>query len=151
MRWLFRAKGPPVPGSRGDTNFYTIKWQWRAVGIVSAVFFIALASWGWHTPPSRQDEIFAGISILFVANGWWLASGSVTTNQSGITRKGFWHSRTFSWGDITEIRVHKKQGGAIELRAGSQKLVVDFRVIAFEHLLREIEDRTHLHSYNASS
>ena len=150
MRWLFAAKGPLVPSTRSDTNFYNIKWQWRAVGIAGAIFMIVLATWGWHTPPSLQDEIFAALTIWFVAMGWWIACGSVTTNQSGITKRGFWRSRTFSWGEITEIRIHKKQGGAIELRAGSQKLVIDFRVIAFEHLLHEIEDRTHLQSSNVS-
>jgi len=42
--------------------------------------------------------------------------------------------------------VHKKQGGAIELRSGSQKLVIDSRFDAFQHLLNEIEDRTQLQS-----
>jgi hypothetical protein len=104
-----------------------------------------------HTPPSRQDEIFAAFTILFVAMCLWIASGSLTSNQFGITKKGLWRSHTFGWGDITEIRLHKKQGGAIELRADSQKLVIDFRIIAFEHLLREIEDRTHLQSSKSFS
>ena len=151
LRWLFAAKGPLVPRTSGDTNFYNIKWQWRAVGITGAVFSIVLACWGWHTPPSPQDEIFAAITILFVAMGWWIASGSVTTNPSGITKRGFWRSRTLSWGDITDIRLHKKQGGAIELRAGSRKLVIDSRIVAFEQLLREIEDRAHLRSSNVLS
>ena len=81
----------------------------------------------------------------------WIASGSLTSNQLAITKKGLWRSHTLGWSDITEIRLHEKQSGAIELRADSHKLVIDFRTIAFEHLLCEIEDCTHLQSSRSSS
>lgn len=74
--------------------------------------------------------------------GLWLAVGSVTINQIGITKSFPWYPRSFKWKDITEIRLHKKQGGAIELRSGPQKLIVDFRFNAFHNLLNEIKDRT---------
>jgi hypothetical protein len=91
------------------------------------------------------------LTLIFVVVGIWIASGSVTTNQIGITKKGLLHSRAFTWGEITEIRLRKKQGGAIEVRAGSQKLIIDSRIIAFHHLLSEIEGYTHLQSSKASS
>jgi hypothetical protein len=79
----------------------------------------------------------------FALLAFWLAiSGSVTTDQNSITKKGLWRSHSFRWGDITEIRLHNKQGEAIELRAGSQKLMIDSRFVAFQHLLTEIEDHT---------
>jgi hypothetical protein len=151
MRWLFAAKGPLVPRTRDDTNLYNIKWQWRAVGVVGGVFWITLSGWVWLDRRSRPDGTLIALTLIFVAIGIWISRGSVTTNQTGVTKKGLMRSRTFTWGEITEIRLHQKQGGAIELRAGSQKLVIDFRVIAFEHLLHEIEDRTHLQSSEVSS
>jgi hypothetical protein len=73
---------------------------------------------GWMAyPASRQDEIFAAFTILCVAMCLWIASESLTTKQFGITKKGLGLSHTLGWGDITEIRLHKKQGGAIKSRA----------------------------------
>jgi hypothetical protein len=151
MRWLFAAKGPVVPRTKDDKNFYDVKWQWRALGIAGGTFWIILSLWQWVDRRSRPDAVLITMTLIFATVGIWIASGSVITNQRGITKKSLLRSRSFAWGNITEIRLHKKQGGAIELRAGSQRLVIDFRIIAFEHLLREIEDRTHLQSSNASS
>jgi hypothetical protein len=81
---------------------------------------------------SRQDEIFAAFTILSVAMCLWIASGSLTTKQFRITKKSLWRSQTLGWGDITEIRLYKKQAGTIEFRADSQKLVIDFHITAFE-------------------
>jgi len=61
-----------------------------------------------------------------------------------------WRSLSFQWQDITEVRLHKKQGGAIELRSGAQKLVIDSRFDAFQHLLNEIEKHTQMHPIAAS-
>lgn len=150
MRSLYRVKGPSVPKARGDANVYSIKWQWRAVGIIGTAFIVALSVWNGMHNRSRPDTILIVMTSLFIVIAIWLSMGSALTDRSGITKKGLWGSRTLAWSDITEIRLHKKQGGAIELRAGSRKLIVDFRVIAFEHLLHEIEQRTHLQSVNVS-
>ena len=82
--------------------------------------------------------------MVFALMGLWLGSGAVTTNQSGITKSVIWHSRSFRWDDITEIRLHKNDGGAIDLRAGKQKLIIDVRFVARQHLLTEIIARTKL-------
>lgn len=84
------------------------------------------------------------ITVAFVAMAIWLAVGSVITDQNGITKKWLWYSRSFQWKQITEIRLHSKYGGAIELRSGSGKLVIDSRVNAFQHLLNEIISRTQM-------
>jgi len=144
-RWLFGAKGAQLPRTRDGTSIYGIKRQWRAVGLAGGVFAIVLSMWSWHDM-HRPEWVLIAISVTFVILALWLASGSVTTNQTGITKRVLWYSRSFQWKDITEIRVHKKQGGAIELRSGSQKLVIDSRFDAFQHLLNEIEDRTQLQS-----
>jgi hypothetical protein len=143
-RWLSGAKGSQVPRTREGTSVYEIKWQWRAVGFAGAVFWVVVLTWSWHDLHSRPDGLLIAITVAFVAIGLWLASGSVSTNRVGITKRVLWGSRSFQWGDITEIRLHEKQGGAIELRAGPQKLVIDSRFVAFEHLLKEIKDHTQL-------
>jgi len=141
-RWLFAAKGPTLPRTRDGISVYGIKWQWRAVGFAGGAFWVVMSIWSLRDMHSRGVIIV--ITGAFVAAGLWLASGSVTTNQKGITKKVLWWSRTFHWGEITEIRLYKKQIGAIELRAGGQKLAIDSRFVAFQHLLNEIEDQTKL-------
>ena len=100
---------------------------------------------------SCQDEIFAAFTIRFVAMCLWIASGSLPTKQFSITKESLWRSHTFYWGDITEIRLYKKEGRPIEFRAASQKLVIEFCITALEQRLREIEDRTHMQSSKSSS
>jgi len=66
--------------------------------------------------------------------GIWLASGLVIIDQVGIRKRVLFYSRSFRWSEITEIRLHRKQGGAVEIRAGSKKLTIDYRVVSFEDL-----------------
>ena len=149
-RWLFGATGAQIPQTRGGANVYGIKWQWRAVGLGGAAFWVVATTWSWHELHSRPDGVLIAITLTFVTIGLWLATGSVSTDQTGITKRALGHPRSFLWRDITEIRLHERQGGAIELRAGPQKLVIDSRFVAFQHLLTEIEDRTHLRPSGAS-
>ena len=144
IRWLFGAKGTNLPTTRGDANIYAIKWQFRAVGLAAGIFSVVVSIWSWHDL-HHPDGVLIAMSAVFVPMGLWLANGSVSTNQTGITKKVLWSSRSFLWGDITEIRLHNKQGGAIELRADSLKLVIDSRFVAYQHLLNEIKDHTKLH------
>ena len=143
-RWLSGARGSPLPRSRDGANIYGIKWQWRTVGIVGAIFWVVVLMWSWRDQHSRPDGVLITITVLFVTGGLWLASGSISTNQSGITKRSLWRSCSFQWKEITEIRLHKKQGGAIELRSGTRKLIIDSRFNAFQHLLDDIEARSQL-------
>jgi hypothetical protein len=143
-RWVSGSEGSLLPNTRDGSSIYGIKWQWRAVGFTCASFAAAIAIWSWYDL-NRPEWRLIVISAIFVLIGSWVASGSVITNQSGITKRLLWYSRCFQWEDIAEVRLHKKQGGAIELRSGPRKLVIDSRFNAFQHLLREIEDRTQKH------
>ncbi|MGB9242229.1 MAG: hypothetical protein WCC03_02670 [Candidatus Acidiferrales bacterium] len=143
-RWLATAKGSDLPENRDGINFYRIKWQWRAVGLVGGFFAIAICILVSRDSHSRPNGVLIGITVVFVAACLSITTGSVTTDQAGITKKGLWRNYSLQWKAITEIRLHKKQGGAIELRATAQKLVIDSRLNAFQHLLNEIEDRTRI-------
>lgn len=143
MRCVFTVKGTQLPRARDGARLYTIKWQWRILGFISVAFWIVVSVWSWFDL-HRPDWGLIAISLLLVVLGLWLASGLVTTNETRIRKKVLWRQRSFEWKDITEIRLHKKQGGAIELRPSPQKLIVDFRFNAFHHLLDEIKDRTNL-------
>ena len=142
------------------------EWQCETIGAMKGtpkpeLYIRSVSDWftalltnhlgGWHMQASRQDEIFAAFTILYVAMCLWIASGSLTTKQFSITKKSLWRSHTLGWGEITEICLYKKVGGRIEFRADPQKLVIDFRIMVFEQLLREIEDRTHMQSSKSSS
>lgn len=148
IRWVLGAKGAQLPKTQDGTSVYGIKWQWRAIGISAGVFCLALLIWSWHDL-HRPDGVLVVLSLTFATIGIWLASGSVSTNQTGITKRFLWHSRSLRWDEVTEVRLHTKQGGAIEVRAGSQKLVIDPRFDAFQHLLKEIEDHTSLSAGSA--
>lgn len=56
------------------------------------------------------DGVLIGITVAFFTAGLRLASGSVSTDQSGITKSSLWYSRSFQWKEITEIRLHRKKG-----------------------------------------
>jgi hypothetical protein len=142
-RWLSASEGAEFPRARDGTSTYGIKWQWRTVGLVGGVFWVALSIWSWHDL-SRPNGVLIAIAFVFVSLGLGLATGSVTTDQTGITKRTLWSSRSLQWKSITEIRLHKSHGGAIELRSGSQKLVIDSRFDAIRHLANEIENHTQL-------
>jgi len=145
-RWVVGAKGAHLPRIRATTNVYDIKWQWRAIGLAgglfSAVIAIKLLPYDLATAAGWVSLIaFPAMALL----GMRMAIGiSITTDEIGITQKSLWHSTLIRWDDITEIRLHKRDGGAIELRAGPQKLIIDVRFVARQHLLNEIIAHTQL-------
>jgi hypothetical protein len=143
-RWIATAKGSDLPEIRDGINSYRIKWQWRAVGFIGGFFWIAIWILASRESHSRPSGVLIGFTLAFTAACLSITTGSVTTNQTGITKKGLWRNYYLHWKEITEIRLHKKQGGAIELRAGAQKLVIDSRLNAFQHLLNEIKDHTQI-------
>jgi hypothetical protein len=143
-RWLAAAKGSDLPETRVGINLYRIKWQRRAVGLVGGFFAIAICILASRDSHSRPNGVLIGITVALVAACLSITTGSVTTDQTGITKKGLWRNYSFQWKEITEIRLHKKQGGAIELHAGARKLVLDSRLNGFQHLLNEIKDHTQI-------
>lgn len=148
-RYFLAAKGAHLPKSREGTNLYRVIWQWRVLGLAVGVFSVVMAIWPWHDAP-YPNWLFISISMAFVIIGFSIGAGSVATNQIGITKKFLWGSRSFHWKDITEIRLHTRQGGAIELRSGSQKLIVDSRFTASQHLLAEVKRKTGLQPIEVS-
>lgn len=145
MRWLYAAKGAQLPTIANGTRIYGIKWEWRALGLASAVLSGALAVASCSFLPSASGWVALIICSAISLSGLWIANGLVTTSQSGITKRAFLRSQLFRWEEVTEIRLHSKQGGAIELRAGSRKLIIDYlRFVAVRDLLKQIEEHTQL-------
>jgi hypothetical protein len=143
-RWLVKAKGRAVPRIREGNSEYGIKWQWRVLGLVGAFFWVALLIWIWRDLHSRPGPVEIEIAVLFVAVGVWLANGSVSTNDTGITKRSLWSSSSFQWKEITEVRLHKRDGGAIEVRSDVRKIVIDTRFEASQYLLNEIKIHTQI-------
>ncbi len=148
-RWLSDAKGATLPTIRDGISVYQIKWQWRALSVVAVSFWSGVVIWSWHDL-HHPDTVLVSMAVAFTLASFWLASGSVSTNASGITKRVLWRSHFFRWADITGVRMHKKRGDAIELRAGSQIMMIDSRFTAFQHLLNEIERHTQLQAIAAS-
>jgi hypothetical protein len=143
-RLVVSAKGAAVPRIRDGSSVYGIKWQWRTLGLFGAFFWIALLIWFGRDLHSRPGPVEISIAVLFLAVGIWLANGSVSTNDTGITKRSLWSYRSFQWKDITEIRLHKRDGGAIEVRSGTRKIIIDTRFEAIQYLLNEIESHTQI-------
>ncbi|HTS12758.1 MAG TPA: hypothetical protein VMH00_11625 [Candidatus Limnocylindrales bacterium] len=141
IRWVSDAKPSQVPEPSGNSNIYRVKWQLQVLCSTGGAFWIVVCVWSW-SDEHHPDWTILVISLIFWIIGLWLATGLVTTNEAGIQKRSLWRSRFLRWGDITEVVIHKKQGGAIEVRAGSKKLIVDSRFNAFQHLLKEIQQRT---------
>ena len=145
-RWVVGAKGAQLPRIRAATNVYAIKWQWRAIGLAGGLFsaFIAVKLFPYDLARAAGWVALIALSAMALL-GLWMAIGmSVTTDEIGLTLKTLWNSTSIRWDDITEIRLHKRDGGAIELRAGPQKLIIDVRFVARQHLLNEIIAHTQL-------
>ena len=144
VRWLTTAKGSDSPRFHGEVAVYGIKWPVRAVAYAAAVLFLVLTFVDLRADFARGrwpvNVLFAALALGAI----WFGTGVVTSGQNGISKRSFWRSSSFRWEDITEVRVHKRDGGAIELRSKARKLIVDSRFVARAHLQREIEQRTKL-------
>jgi hypothetical protein len=145
-RWLYSLKGAVLPVVRSGTCIYRINWQWRVVAFLGEALFIVISLGSWHDfgLRSRTTIMMLGAAAVYLPICMWLASGTIRTDDVGITRKGLWHSRSFQWNDITQVRLHTNQVKFAELFAGRQRMNIDFRIAAFDHLLGQIKDRTGL-------
>jgi hypothetical protein len=145
IHWLRTANGGSLPRSDPDgRNVYEIKWQWKAVGFTTAIFGCVLAVWRSHDFHSMRDWVSIIFFPALALSGLWLATGLVTTDSMGIKKRMLWRSRSLRWDQITEVRLLSKDIGAIDLRAGRRKLIVESRFVGFRHLLDEITNRTNL-------
>jgi hypothetical protein len=142
-RWLLNANATQFPQTRGNTHIYGIKWQMRVIGCTGSLVFLVIII------AFRHDWVIGGgrwlvwipISLIFLGVG--IATGSVATDENGITKKTVGFSRSIRWGEITEIRFHPKQSH-LEVFAGPRKLSIDLRFVAIQKLLDEIATRTNL-------
>jgi hypothetical protein len=144
-RWIVGAKGAQLPRIHAGTSVYGVKWQYRAVGLAGGLFSAVIAL----KLPYDLATVASWVSVMALSAvallGLWMAIGrSITTDQDGITKKDIWHTSSVRWDDITEIRLHKRDGGAIEVRASREKLIIDTRFVARQHLLDEIIAHTQL-------
>jgi hypothetical protein len=123
---------------------YRVKGAWRAVGIGTATFCAALAFGSIRDLPSASGWVSLSLFLPLAIGGIWIANGVVITDRLGVTKKVFWRSYSFRWNDITELRLLDKQGGAIEVQAGAERIVIDSRIGAFEHLWVQLIKETGL-------
>jgi hypothetical protein len=144
IRWLSSAKGPQSPRIRGDVSVYEIKWQLRAVAYAGAALSFGLGVANLRDDLARRGWIAAMFLLAFGLLAVWFGTGNVTSDQNGITKRFLWHSVALRWDEITEVRLHKRDGGAIELRGNLRKLIVDSRFVAPTYLQQEITQRTKL-------
>jgi hypothetical protein len=144
VRWLTTAKGSDSPRIHGEVAVYGIRWPVRAVSYAGAVLCLVLVF------VDLRADFSDGrwpVNVLFAAlalGAAWFGTGVVTSDQKAISKRFLWHSSSLNWEEISEVRLHKRDGGAIELRGNGRKLIVDSRFIAQAHLRREIEQRTQL-------
>lgn len=136
-RWLLGAAGTQTPRARGGTLVYGIKWQMRVAGISIASLMVGVLV-AFRDDPDRMSLL---VFVPVVLVGVWLATGSVTTDDTGLTKKTFWLAQSVSWNEITAIRFYPKQQ-YIQVRANSRELTVDLRFVAVKQLLDEIVKRT---------
>ena len=113
--------------------------------MAGALFGIAVAYFSHGQMGSPEQEAFSlFIWAAMCFSGFWLATGQITTDDTGITkREMLLFRRTLSWHEITRIR-HLQRRGVVQLFAGERKLEVDMRFIALAHLLDETVARTKL-------
>ena len=145
IRWLFNRKGgPQSPKIRGDVKIYEIKWQLRATAYLAAALSFGLAAIDLRDNFGRGRWLVNLLLLAIGLLGLWFGTGVVTSDQNGITKRFLWHSVSLHWNEITEVRLHKKDGGAIELRGNLRKLIVDSRFVAPMYLENEVAQRTKL-------
>ena len=145
IRWANNRKaGPQSPKIHGDVKVYGIRWPLRVGAYLFAVLFFGLAAADFREEFARghwlMDLLLLAIGLL----GLWFGTGVVTSDQNGITKRFLWHSVSLQWNEITEVRLHKRDGGAIELRGHLRKLIVDSRFVAPMYLENEIAQKTKL-------
>lgn len=143
VRWLLNAKETQFPQIRGNTHIYGIKWQMRVIGCTGSLVFLVIIIAFRHDWAIGSGRWLVWIPIALIFLGVGIATGSVATDENGITKKTFGFSRSIRWVEITEIRFHPKQN-YLEVFASPRKLSIDLRFVAIQKLLDEVATRTNL-------
>ena len=139
-RWVTMNKGSDSPKIKGAVAIYRIKWPVRAAAYTAAVLFLVLAFADLAHRRWLGPLLFVTLALCAV----WFGTGVVTSDETAISKRFLWRSSSLRWEEISEIRLHKRDGGAIELRGNAKSLIVDSRFVAPKHLRRAIEQRTKL-------
>ena len=143
-RWLTMDKGSDSPRVKGAVAIYPIRWPVRAAAYTAAVLCLVFAFADLHSDSVSRRWPATLLFVTLALGAVWFGTGAVTSDETAISKKFLWHSSSLRWDEIREIRLHKRDGGAIELRGTGMKLVVDSRFVAQTHLRHEIEQRTKL-------
>jgi hypothetical protein len=143
VRFVLSIPKEESPQVRDDTLHFHTRWRVRLVGLIatvmSAVGFLGSRSLIFE----ERNYVLAAVPVLFLILGMWVASGVVTLDSAGITRKVLGFVRSFRWEEITEIEFFQRHH-AIRLRAGSHKMTIGGAYVAPRKLLDEITRRTGL-------
>ncbi len=136
-RWLLAAGQGEAPRIFQDSRMYGVRRRLQIAGFGAAAVFTILAFAFRREFASRRGIGLIMIPIGFVLLGAWLATGSVITNDQGITKKALFGSRSINWKRISGVCLYERQR-YIEVRAGDEKFSIDLRFVAQPDLLDQI-------------
>ncbi len=143
VRLLLNAKGTQLPRTRGNAYIYGVKCQMRAIGSMGSLVFLSILVAFRHEWTDGSGHWLVWIPVALIFLGLGIATGSVTTDENGITKKTFGLSRSVRWEEITEIRFYTEQS-YLEVFASPRKISIDLRFVAIQNLLDQIVARTKL-------
>ena len=145
-RWVTGAKGSDKPRVNEGVSVYGIRWPVRAIAYSAAALLLILAVADLRTNSAGRRWTLIPLFLILTLGAFWFGSGVVISDETSISKRFLWHGSSLRWKEISEIRFHKRDGGAIELRGNGKNLIVDSRFVAQAHLRHEIEQRTKLQS-----
>jgi hypothetical protein len=142
-RYLLRTDEGESPKERANALYFYVRRKLRFAGVTTALFFSCVLVASWHVVVEEGVYVILPIALFLICVGTWLASGLVTIDAKGITKRVVGITRSFRWDEITEVRFEQKHN-TIRLQAGSRKMTIDGRFVASKILLEEISRRTGL-------
>jgi len=137
-------RGSDSAKTKGAVAIYGIRWPVRAAAYTAAVLCLVFACadlafrFSWPSLAGHHTVCDTALGAV------WFGTGAVTSHATAVSKRFLWHSSSVKWEDIREIRLHKRDGGALETRGDGKRVIVDSRFVARAHLGREIEQRTKL-------
>lgn len=143
-RWVTMDRGSDSPKIKGAVAIYRLRWPVRAAAYTAAVLCLGFAFADLRSDLAGRRWPVTMLFVTLALGAVWFGTGAVTSDAAAVSKRFLWHSSSVRWEDIREIRLHKRDGGALELRGDRKKLMVDSRFVARAHLRRETEQRTKL-------